>query len=151
MHYSTSTYFSITLLDFLSSLAFNNRIDNLTLITKFREPLFSGGGAEAVPLLPAGRAGPGSGTKFGSLAKFIWFLLFVFCVIHYGSGRSAFCTLYISQIKTITIYLWCFRRNFTNFKKFVVKFLGFAPNPLYLLILALYSILKSRKSLFNVF
>ena len=63
-HYSTSTAFSITLLGFLSSLAFNNQIENLTLIPKFRGPpyfrggpLFSGG-PEAVPLLPAGRAGP---------------------------------------------------------------------------------------------
>ena len=41
MHYSTSTDFSITLFVF-SSLAFNNRIENLTLITKFRGSLFSG-------------------------------------------------------------------------------------------------------------
>ena len=63
MHYSISTAFSIALLGFLSSLAFNNRIENLTLIPKFRGPhIFGGplfsGGPEAVPLLPAGRAGP---------------------------------------------------------------------------------------------
>ena len=57
MHYSISTDNSITLFGFLSSLAFNNRIENLTLITNFRGPLFSGG-PEAVPLLPPGRAGP---------------------------------------------------------------------------------------------
>ena len=69
MHYSISTDFSITLFGFLSSLAFNNRIENLTLITKFRGPLFSGGplffgggGPEAVPLLPPSRAGPGAYT-----------------------------------------------------------------------------------------
>ena len=60
MHYFISTELSITLFGFLSSLAFNNRIENLTLITKFRwaPPLFSGD-PEAVPVLPAGRAGPG--------------------------------------------------------------------------------------------
>ena len=59
MYYFTITDFSITLFCFLSSLAFNSRIENLTLITKFRGPLFSGG-PEAVPLLPPGRAAPGS-------------------------------------------------------------------------------------------
>ena len=59
MHYTISTEFSITLYGFLFSLAFNNRIENLTLITKFWGPLFSGG-PEAVPLLPAGRADPGT-------------------------------------------------------------------------------------------
>ena len=65
MHYSIITDFSITLFGFLSSLAFNNRIENLTLITKFRgAPIFRGGhiclggGPEAVPLLPPSRAGP---------------------------------------------------------------------------------------------
>ena len=69
MHYSISTDFSITLFGFLSSLDFNNRIENLTLITKFRAPVFFGGlyfsgnpyfsgGPEAVPLLPPSRAGP---------------------------------------------------------------------------------------------
>ena len=59
MHYYTSTDFSITLFGFLSYLAFNNRIENLILITKFRGPLFSGGGGpEAVALVPPGRAGP---------------------------------------------------------------------------------------------
>ena len=60
MHYSTRALFLITLFGFLSSLAFNNRIENLTLIsnkTFLRAPIF--GGPEAVPLLPAGRAGPG--------------------------------------------------------------------------------------------
>ena len=61
---AVSTAFSITLFGFLSSLAFNNRIENLTLIPKFRGgPYFRGrglfsGGPEAVPLLSAGRAGP---------------------------------------------------------------------------------------------
>ena len=59
MHYTISTEFLITLFGFLFSLAFNNRIENLTLITKFRGPLFSGG-LETVPLLSAGRAGPGT-------------------------------------------------------------------------------------------
>ena len=36
------TVFSITLFGFLSSLAFNNRIENLTLIPKFRGPLIFG-------------------------------------------------------------------------------------------------------------
>ena len=56
----TSTAFLITLFGFLSSLDFNNRIENLTLMTKnFGGPLFSGGGGpEAVPLLPPSRAGP---------------------------------------------------------------------------------------------
>ena len=67
MHYSTSAVFSITLFGFLCSLVFNNRIENLTLISNniiSGGPLFSegppifGGGPEAVPLLPAGRAGP---------------------------------------------------------------------------------------------
>ena len=39
MHYSISTKFSITLFSFLSSPALNNRIENLTLITKFRGAL----------------------------------------------------------------------------------------------------------------
>ena len=39
MQYSISTEFSITLFGFLSSLAFNNRIENLTLITEFRGAL----------------------------------------------------------------------------------------------------------------
>ena len=39
MHYFTSTDYSITLFGFLYSLAFNNRIENLTLITKFRGAL----------------------------------------------------------------------------------------------------------------
>ena len=43
MHYSISTEFSITLFGFLSSLAFNNRIENLSLITKFRGPPIFGG------------------------------------------------------------------------------------------------------------
>ena len=64
MHYFISTDFSITLFGFLSSLAFNNRIENLTLITKL--PLFSGG-PEAVPLLPAGRAGPADGSAESQL------------------------------------------------------------------------------------
>ena len=50
MHYSTSTNFSIILFVFLSSIAFNNRIENLT-----HNKIL--GGHEAVPLLPAGRAG----------------------------------------------------------------------------------------------
>ena len=59
MHYSISTDFSITLFGFLSSLAFNNRIEKLTLITKFRgPPIFGGGGPDAVLLLPEDRAGP---------------------------------------------------------------------------------------------
>ena len=64
MYYFTSTDFVITLFGFLSSLDFNNRIENLTLMTKFRGapyfrggPLFSGG-PEAVPLLLPSRAGP---------------------------------------------------------------------------------------------
>ena len=28
----------------------------------------------------------GSGAKFGSLAKFIWLLCVLFCVMHFGSG-----------------------------------------------------------------
>ena len=61
MHYSISTDFLITLFGFLSSLGFNNRIENLTLITKFRwAPFFGGGwGPEAVPLLSPSRAGHG--------------------------------------------------------------------------------------------
>ena len=63
IHNSISTDFSITLFGFLSSLAFNNRIENLTLITKFGGPYFLKGplyfvGPEAVPLLPPSRAGP---------------------------------------------------------------------------------------------
>ena len=61
MHYSTNAVFSIALFGFLSSLVFNNRIENLTLISNNKisgAPYFRGGGAEAVPLLPAGRAGP---------------------------------------------------------------------------------------------
>ena len=58
MHYSTSAAFSITLFSFLSFLAFNNRIENLTLIPKFLGAPCFRGGPEAVPLLPAGRAGP---------------------------------------------------------------------------------------------
>ena len=62
MHYSTSAVFSITLFGFLFSLALNNRIENLTLISNNKisgDPYFRGGGGfEAVPLLPAGRAGP---------------------------------------------------------------------------------------------
>ena len=62
MHYSTSAVFSITLFVFLCSLVFNNRIENLTLISNNKisgAPYFRGGGGpEAVPLLPAGRAGP---------------------------------------------------------------------------------------------
>ena len=43
MHYTISTEFSITLFGFLLSLVFNNRIENLTLITKFRgAPIFGG-------------------------------------------------------------------------------------------------------------
>ena len=58
MYYFTSTDFLITLFGYISSLDFNNRIENLTLMTKFRDaPLFSGG-PEAVPLLPPSRAGP---------------------------------------------------------------------------------------------
>ena len=66
MYCFTSTDFLITLFGYLSSLDFNNLIENLTLMTKFRGPPFSwgprfvgGGGAEAVPLLPPSRAGPG--------------------------------------------------------------------------------------------
>ena len=66
MYFFTSSDFLITLFGFISSLAFNNRIENLILMTKFRgppllsgAPLFSGGGGpEAVPLLPPSRAGP---------------------------------------------------------------------------------------------
>ena len=64
MYYFTSTDILITLFGYLSSLDFNNRIENLTLMIKFRGahifgrgPLF-GGGTEAVPLLPPSRAGP---------------------------------------------------------------------------------------------
>ena len=57
MYYFTSTDFLITLFGYLSSLDFNNRIENLTLMTKFRgPPIF--GGPEAVPLLHPSRAGP---------------------------------------------------------------------------------------------
>ena len=45
MYYFTSTYFMIfiTLFGFLSSLNFNKRIENLTLLTKFRgAPYFRG-------------------------------------------------------------------------------------------------------------
>ena len=57
--YIISTDFSITLFGFLFSLAFNNRIENLTLMTKFRgPPIGGGGGPETMPLLPAGGAGP---------------------------------------------------------------------------------------------
>ena len=45
MHYSTSAIFSITLFGFLSSLAFNNRIENLTLISNNKisgAPIFKG-------------------------------------------------------------------------------------------------------------
>ena len=46
MHYSISNDFSITLFGFLSSLAFYNWIENLTLITKFcGAPILMGGGA----------------------------------------------------------------------------------------------------------
>ena len=74
MYFFTSSDFLITLFGFISSLAFNNRIENLILMTKFRGgptfgggayfPLFSGeGGPEAVPLLPPSRAGPDGGRK----------------------------------------------------------------------------------------
>ena len=43
MYYFTSTDFLITLFGYLSSFNFNNRVENLTLMTKFRGPLFSGG------------------------------------------------------------------------------------------------------------
>ena len=43
MHYFISSDFLITLFGFLSSLAFNNRIENLTLITKFQGPPIFGG------------------------------------------------------------------------------------------------------------
>ena len=65
MYFLSSSDFLITLFGFISSLAFNNRIENLILMTKFRGPptfggpLFSGG-PEAVPLLPPSRAGPAS-------------------------------------------------------------------------------------------
>ena len=64
MNYSISTDFSITSFGFLFSLACDNRIENLTLMTKFRGAPYLRGGPyfrgdpEAVPLLPAGRAGP---------------------------------------------------------------------------------------------
>ena len=64
MNNFTSTNFFVTLFGFLSSLDFNNRIENLTLMTKFRgAPYFQrrplgGGVPEAVPLLPPSRAGP---------------------------------------------------------------------------------------------
>ena len=66
MYYFTSTDFLITLFGYLSSLDFNNRIENLTLRIKFRmPPIFGGGGAyfrgasEAVPLLPPSGTRPG--------------------------------------------------------------------------------------------
>ena len=40
----------------------------------------------------AGFPDRGSGTKFGSLAKFIWFFWTLFCVMHFDSGGSAFFT-----------------------------------------------------------
>ena len=58
MYYFTSTDFLITLFGYHSSLDFYNRIENLTRMTKFRGPPM-GGGAEAVPLMPPSRAGPG--------------------------------------------------------------------------------------------
>ena len=64
IYYFTSTDFLITLFGYLSSLDFNNRIENLTLMTKFRGPpifggpLFGGGEPEAVPLWPPSRSGP---------------------------------------------------------------------------------------------
>ena len=67
MYFFTSSDFLITLFGFISSLAFNNRIENLILMTKFRGgPYFQGGGTifpyfrggpEAVPLLPPSPAG----------------------------------------------------------------------------------------------
>ena len=52
MYYFTSIDFLITLFGYLSSLDFNNQIENLTLLSKFSGapyfqggPLFSGGGA----------------------------------------------------------------------------------------------------------
>ena len=44
MYYFTSADVLITLFGYLSSLDFNNRIENLNLMTKFWGPLFSGGG-----------------------------------------------------------------------------------------------------------
>ena len=58
MYYFTSTGFLITLFGYLSSLDFNNRIEILTLMTKFQGPPIFGGKPEAVPLLPPSRAGP---------------------------------------------------------------------------------------------
>ena len=67
MYFFTSSDFLITLFGFIYSLAFNNRIENLILMTNFRGALLSGGppifpyfrgGPEAVPLLPPSRAGP---------------------------------------------------------------------------------------------
>ena len=51
---------SITLFGFLSSLAFNNRIEKFNTNNKISGgPYFQGGpGPEAVPLLPPSRAGP---------------------------------------------------------------------------------------------
>ena len=51
-NFSISTDFSITLFGFLSSLALNNRIENLTLMIKFRGGALFSGGPKAVPLLP---------------------------------------------------------------------------------------------------
>ena len=61
MYYFTSADVLITLFGYLSSLDFNNRIENLNLMTKFWGPLFSGGGeawGSASSLLPPSRAGP---------------------------------------------------------------------------------------------
>ena len=54
---------------------------------------------------------------FGSLAKFIWFLEIAFCVMHFGSGGSAFFAQYISY-NTMPTCLPIFLNLFKFFKKF---------------------------------
>ena len=61
----------------------------------------------------------GSGAKFGSLAKFIWLLCVLFCVMHFGSGGLRISTLLVfqkvSQQFCATSYVLVSKRTMTMY------------------------------------
>ena len=100
MHYFISTEFSITLFGFLSFLASNNRIENLTLITKFR-------GAWGI-------------ASFACRSRLPWYSI-SYCVIRYLSVSYIFWTviLLITLILTViywytTLFLWFYNQIILN-------------------------------------
>ena len=75
----------------------------------------------------------GSGTKFGSLAKFIWLLCVLLCVMHFGSGvgggvkrvqRKYIRTiLYCPYVVEIACFqLWFYRNSFSRAEQLNLHF-----------------------------